>query len=128
MIQARPSWLVAGLIAAVAVLATLLAVNLLQGDSRYAFAQVSEGTAGHMVALLGPRFETRIPLILIDAKNQRIMVYEFDQSRRRFLLRVVRYYEHDKALVDHSFGEERIWEGPSVNDVREILRRGLPPP
>jgi len=129
MTQGRSNWVITGLVAAVAVLATLLGVRLFGGGPRSALAQaVSEGSAAYMVGIVGPRFETRMPLVLIDTKKQVILIYEYDQARRRFFLRVARSYVNDRELVEASFGEEGVWQGPTVNDVREILRRGLVPP
>ena len=124
--MSRTHWVITGLVAVAAVLGTLLAVNLLGGGPRYALAQVSEGSAGYIVGLLGPTIrESRLPLFLIDTKAQTILVYEYDQSRRLLYLRVARSFRNDRELLDNSWGQQNAYQGPSVNDVKNILRRRL---
>lgn len=113
-------WFLTGLVALVAVLATLLVQSWL--TPRYAFAQASEGSAGYTVAVVGPAYQNRLPLFLIDNKAQVVMVYDWDQSRRKFFLRTVRSFRNDRRLEDENFGEKSATRGPSVKDVEKRLR------
>lgn len=138
MRQRSADWLLVSLVAAVSVLATLLAVNLLRSESPYAygqgtdlgairnvsrssFGQVSEGAAGYIAALTNTPDQSRMPLLMIDTKSQTILIYEYDQSRRVLYLRAVRSFRNDRELEDASFGRSAT-KGPTVEEVREILR------
>jgi hypothetical protein len=123
MNSSRTQWLILGLVAAAAVLATLLAVTLYHGSTPpYAIAEVSEGAASYVVGILGPPRETRVPLFLIDTKNQVILTYEYDQSRRLFFLRTARTFRDDRLLEDSGFDRYGVNEGPTVKDVQKIVR------
>ena len=120
----RTGLVITGLVGAVAVLGTLLAAELLRGGSRYALAQVSEGTAaGYVIALSSPPREARLPLFLIDTKTQTILVYEYDQSRRLFFLRVARSFRNDRELIDNAWGQMDVYAGPTVAEIGQFLRQ-----
>ena len=117
----KHDWTVTVLVAIIAILATVLVSSALA--PRYAAAQTDSGSADYIVALVGTQKSSRSPLFLIDSKAQSIMVYEYDQSIRRFYLRAVRSFTYDRQLEDrgyHKFGQSN---GPSVRNVVEDLRR-----
>ena len=138
MRERKIDWFVVCLVVAVSVLATLLAVSIFREPPRaygqgvairnfldHTTGQVSEGAASYIVALLGPVKDSRLPFFVVDTKSQTLIIYEYDQSRRKLYLRVARSFRNDRELEDASFGERRIQEGPSVEDVRNVLRRNL---
>lgn len=138
MRERKIDWLIVCLVVAVSVLATLLAVSIFQEPQKaygqgvairsfldHTTGQVSEGAAGYVVALLGPVKESRLPFFVVDTKSQTLLIYEYDQSRRSLYLRVARSFRNDRELEDETFGERRANEGPSVDDVRKILRKNL---
>lgn len=104
----------------VAVLATLLVVSALR--PRYALGQVSEGAAGGMVGLVSEQRNARSPLFLIDTKAQTVMIYEYDQSIRRFYLRAVRSYRNDRRIDDMSFHAMGQNKGPTVKEAEKYGR------
>ena len=121
MNQAQMQWTITCLVAVVAVLATVLLLNYIRDDSRYAFAQVSEGSAGYVVGILGQPHSNKLPLFLIDNKSQTIMVYEYSQERRELFLRAARSFRYDRELVDADYSNYSSTKGPSVGDVRDDL-------
>jgi len=121
MSHERAQWTITALAAAAAVLATLLVVNYLKDDSRYAFGQVSQGSAGYVVGILGPARQNKLPLFLIDNKKQTILVYEYNQERRQLFLRAARTFRYDRDLVDQDYRDMGTTMGPSVEDVRRSL-------
>ena len=125
MNRTRSYWVTTGLVAVIAVLATLLVVTWAPVSPRVALGQVSEGAqANYTIALLGVPFEDRTPLFMIDTKAQTVLVYEYIQSRRLMFLRVARSYMYDRELKDNGFGQNNIYEGPTVDQVRNTLRGG----
>lgn len=118
--EKRVSWTVTALIGAVAVLATLLGVNLFSSDSHLAYAQPETVTANYVAGILGQTANDRTPLFLIDTKAQTIMAYEYVQSRRVLYLRTVRSFEFDRQLQEGYFGED-IYRGPTVRDIQGFL-------
>ena len=121
MNQAQMQWTITCLVAVVAVLATVLLLNYIRDDSRYAFAQVSEGSAGYVVGILGQPRSNKLPLFLIDNKRQTIMVYEYSQERRELFLRAARSFRYDRELTDVDYRSMGATKGPSVDDVRDDL-------
>jgi len=117
----KHNWTVTVLVAIIAILATVLVSSALA--PRYAAAQTDSGSADYVVALVGTQKSSRSPLFLIDSKAQSIMVYEYDQSLRRFYLRAVRSFGYDRKLEDKSYHRLGQGSGPSVKDVRGDLRR-----
>ena len=121
MNQARTQWTLTALAAVVAVLVTLLVVQYLRDGSRYAFGQVSEGAAGYVVGVVGPEYQNRLPLFLIDNKSQTILVYEYYQPNRELFLRAARTFRYDRDVEDESFTKYGTSKGPSVKDVQDFL-------
>ena len=123
----RAHWVIAGMAAIIGALAALLAVEYLHtSDSRAAFGQTAEvaGSANYVLALLGNTVGDATPIVLIDTKTQTLMIYEYMVSTRTMFLRVARTYSADRELVDSAFFAGNVSNGPSVNDVRNMLRRG----
>jgi hypothetical protein len=120
IVTMKHDWVITGLVAVVAVLATVIAGEAL--SSREAHAQVSGATADYLVGITGPERSARVPLFLIDSKKQTIMVYEYDQSIREFWLRAVRSFQYDRHLEDQGFSEDYTQNsGPSVRTVRRMV-------
>lgn len=118
-------WTVTALVAAVAVLATLLVCQAFQSRPGVAWAQSEGVSANYMIGLLGPLNNDRMPVVLVDTKSQVIMVYEYIDSQRRLLYRVGRAYSSDREVTDGRFYDNaKPYDGPSVQDVQNYLRRG----
>jgi len=122
MSQTRTQWLVTALVAVAAVLGTLLGVRAFDDPSRYVYAQSSEGSANYVIGVVGAEYERRVPLFLIDTRKRAIMVYDYDQGNRRLFLRAVRTFTHDSELLDENFKKYSSSSGPSVDDVKELVR------
>jgi len=122
MSQTRSPWMVTVLVAIAAVLGTLLAVKAFDDPSRYVYAQSSEGSANYVIGVVGTEYQRRLPLFLIDTRKRTIMVYDYDQGDRRLYLRAVRTFTHDSELLDENFEKYNTGSGPSVDDVKKIVR------
>ena len=122
MSQTRAQWLVTALVAVAAVLGTLLCVKAFDDPSRYVYAQASEGSANYVIGVVGSDYERRLPLFLIDTRKRAIMVYDYDQGNRRLYLRAARTFTHDIELLDENFKNYSSTSGPSVEDVKKIVR------
>ena len=118
-------WMVAGIAAIIGALAALLAMECLRrSDSRAAFAQSAEvaGSANYVLALMGNTVADATPIVLIDTKSQTIMIYEYMVSTHTMFLRLARTYAADRELLDNGFYAGQAYQGPSVNDIRNLLR------
>ena len=71
---------------------------------------------------MGNTVNDATPIILIDTKTQTLMVYEYMISTHTMFLRVARTYAADRELLDNGFFAGNLYAGPSVNDVRNLLR------
>jgi hypothetical protein len=120
---------VVALTVVVAVLATLLTVDVVRGDRGIAFGQVSEGAmANYVIGLLGEQKNDLRPLFLVDTKSQTIMIYEYLDSRRVLIFRAARSYASDREVADASFYDRtNVYTGPSVRDIQQFLREGARP-
>ena len=121
----KASWVIVGLAAVVGALAALLAAEYLhRSDSRAAFGQTAEaaGSANYVLALLGNTIGDATPIVVIDTKTQTLMVYEYMVSTHTMFLRIARTYAADRELLDNGFFTGNAYAGPSVNDVRNLLR------
>ena len=121
MKDVRSQWLMMGLVAVVAVLATVLVMKTFQSVP-YVYAQESAGGVSGVVGVLGPDQDRRMPLFLIDTQRTRLLVYEYDSRSRKLYLRAARSYKQDRELEDENFGAG---SGPSVDDVKDIVRDNL---
>jgi hypothetical protein len=115
----KHDWIITGLVAVVAILATIVVSDAL--DQREAHAQISGATADYLVGIVGQKQASRSPLFLIDSKSQTIMIYEYDQSIRKFWLRAARNFQYDRRLEDKDFSSMQQNRGPSVRDIRKIV-------
>ena len=122
MSQTRAQWLVTALVAVAAVLGTLLVTKAFDDPSRYVYAQSSEGSANYVIGVVGSESQRRLPLFLIDTRKRTIMVYDYDQGNRRLYLRAVRTFTHDSELLDENFKKHSATSGPTVDEVKEIVR------
>ena len=118
----RQPWLITVLVAAVAVLGTLLIVGGYGGPSRSAFGQQS-AVAGYIIGLTGTDRNGRLPIILIDTKEQTIVAYEYNYSKHRLILSSVRPYRFDRQLEEYYLGTSTSGNGMSVKQVQQRLRK-----
>ncbi len=121
----RVNWVIVGMAAVIGAMTALLAAEYVhRSDSRAAFGQTAEnaGSANYVLALLGNTANDAAPIVVIDTKAQTIMVYEYMISTHTMFLRVGRTYSADRELLDNGFFAGNAYAGPSVNDVRNLLR------
>jgi len=121
----RSHWLVAGLAALAGALAALVAVEHFHAnDSGVAYAQVGEvaGNANYVLAMMGNTVNDATPIIVIDTRQQVILVYDYMVSRHAMYLRQARQYINDRELVDNNFLTSDLYSGPSVGDIRKVVR------
>ena len=120
----RQHWLITALVAAVAVLSTLLIVGGFGRPSGVALGQQS-AVAGYIIGLTGMEKNGRLPLVLIDTKEQTIIAYEYNYSRHRLILSSVRPYRYDRQLQEYYLGATTTQRanGLSVQNVQQRLRK-----
>jgi len=88
-------------------------------DSNLAWAQDSAATS-YMLGLVGATVDKDLPIVLVDARQQTIMLYQFNTTTERLKLSQVRSYKYDRLLEDFNGG--RAGNGPSVEDVKKVLQ------
>ena len=115
-------WLITLLVAAVAVESTLLIVGGAGAPARHAYGQAT-AVAGYIIGLTGSEKNGRLPLIMIDTKEQTIVAYEYNYSRHRLILASVRPYRYDRQLDEYYLGVSTSGNGLSVDKVMTLLRR-----
>ncbi len=104
---------------AVVILVALAAGVLLAGGRLLpgTYAQGQMG-AGGVVCVVGEAVSGDVPVFLVDAADQALVVYEYDISSDELELTSVRSYRYDKRLTDFHTKD------PTVESVRnEILKR-----
>lgn len=109
-------WLIGLVCAAIAILVVLL---LPRGRAPVALAQQS-AAVGYVIGLTGAEKSGRLPVILIDTKEQAIIAYEYNYSRHRLILVTARSYRYDRQLQDYSLGTGSS-NGLDVDDVRKRI-------
>ena len=128
MNASKAHWTITALVALVAVLLTLLATQAVRSGGP-AYAQSEGVSANYVIGILGQEKNDRVPLVILDTKAQTVLVYEYVLSRRNLYLRVARSFAAERELVDENFGQTNIYEGPTVREVQEMIRkRGAPTP
>jgi len=99
------------LAAALAALLVLLAGGILsRADAQ------GDGAAGNIVCVVGQVARNDLPIILVDAAEQTIMVYLYDYAGDDLELVSTRTYRYDRLLSEFNN------EDPSVEDVRKRVR------
>jgi len=117
-------WTATVLVAAVAVLGTLLAMKVLDEGAQSAEAQFAgEMKADYMIGLVGPLRDPYVPLFLVDTKGQKIMVYEYEMAQRKFGLRAARSFRYDRELDDQNFTQRDWRKTPTVAEVKKLVER-----
>lgn len=91
---------------------------LLAGSGMFsrAEAQVSGGEAGGVICVVGPQSQGYLPIVLVDTREQRLLVYEF-RSQGNIYLRAARPYMYDRMMPPYRNGE------PSVIEVRKQVEK-----
>jgi len=121
-------WAVTALAVLVAVLATLLITGVVSNSPDRCVMAQTTASGGFMIGLTGAETSNRMPVVLVDTKQQVILAYEYNYSRRSIILAAVRPYRYDLDFwmteKDQSYnlgsGTSR---GVSVSDVRKKLER-----
>ena len=127
----RETWVVAGLVAVIAVLSTLLVVDL--AGSREAYAQTN-AQAGYVAVVAGPIVRNRtLPLIVVDIQSRTLMTYDYEiTGDNKLILTTARSFTFDRRLTDyHYLGKGKSKkpsrtgrkDGDSVNEISDIVNR-----
>ncbi|NLW49450.1 MAG: hypothetical protein GXY85_01220 [Candidatus Brocadiaceae bacterium] len=107
--MAQGSWKTA-VVAVVGVAAGLaLAGSGLMGSAQ---AQ-SEGAAGGMICVVGQELQGTAPIVLVDVRDQSLLVYEYSYYNDRISLTSARTFRFDKQLTEYQTS------GPNVDLVRQ---------
>ena len=123
----RQQWMIVGLVAVVASLATLLAADLL--GARRAYAQEGSQT-GYIAVVAAPVVRSRlIPLVIVDMQAMSIMTYDYEigGNYRNLNLTCVRSFKYDRKLVDyshrnHARPHQSAKPGSRANSVKDIMK------
>jgi hypothetical protein len=79
-------------------------------------AQVSEGQAGGIICVVGGQNRNYLPIVLVDTREQRLLVYEF-YGQGNLYLRAARPYMYDRMMPPYKNG------GLTVADVRRQIEQ-----
>jgi hypothetical protein len=106
------------LILVLAVLAAV-AVGYLagRGGLRPAQAQGMVGEAQTTIAIIGPERNARLPILLIDTREQTLCIYEYDINSDSLEFTAARTYQWDKKLEKYGKGR-----GASPEEVRRFIQ------
>ena len=107
--------------ASIAVVTVVIALAfgyfLARGPAREAEAQGMVSEAGNTIVVVGQERNARIPIFLVDTREQTLCVYRYDFNANSLELSVARTYAWDKKLQE--YGETR----PDPDDVRRGVMR-----
>ncbi len=101
--------------AVIVLLAVALGVVLGGGGLLERADAQTQGAAGGVIAVMGEQLRGDAPLVLVDTREESIMVYDYSYSRNTIELTSARTYRWEKRLSD--------WQtrGPSVEEVRRAV-------
>jgi len=99
------------------VLALALAVLfgcLIGGNNFFsrAEAQVAGGQAGGVICVVGEQYQGYLPIVLVDTREQRLLVYEYYYPGNSIELQACRPYMFDRVMPPYHN------RGITVNDVK----------
>ena len=103
-------------------LVVLLAVALgfvLAGGGVLKMAQAQgEMQTGRIAVVAGPIRTVDLPIILVDSREETMMVYEYDMAQKELNLIAARTFRFDKLLAQF---EVKGRNGPSVDEVKRAV-------
>jgi len=111
--MAKHDWKIAAV-----VLVSVLAGFCLAGRGLLssAYGQIG-GQASGIVCLLGEERSGSAPIVLVDAANATLLVYDYSYSNNRIEFVSARTYRYDRLTSEFNI------DGPSVEDVRRSTSR-----
>ncbi len=76
-----------------------------------------DGAAGSITCVVGPESSGDLPIILVDAAEQTLLIYQYDYSSEDVELMAARSIRYDRLLTEYNI------EGASVSDVMKEVRK-----
>ena len=96
------------------VLVSLVAGAFLAGSGILPGARAqSEGRAGNIICVMGRDRNGYAPIVLVDGREQTVLVYEYSYANHRIELTSARTYEFDRLINEFNI------EGITVKKVRQ---------
>lgn len=77
----------------------------------------ADGRAGNVVIVVGQETARKLPIVLMDASEQTLLVYEYDLTGEDLELMAARTFRFDRLLTQFNV------DGVTVQDVQRELRR-----
>ena len=106
------------LVAACAVAALVLGYLIGKATMPEVQAQGMVSNAGNTIVVAGAERSARIPIFLVDTREQTVCVYRYDFNANSLELSAARSYEWDKKI--QQYGRSR---GPTPAQVRSLVTR-----
>ena len=69
----------------------------------------SEGSASGVICVMGQERNGSAPIVLVDAREQSLMVYEYSYGNDRIELTAARTYQFDKQMTDWQTEGLSVW-------------------
>ena len=76
-----------------------------------------ESRAGNVALVIGPERNGEAPIVLVDALESSLMVYEYDYRDRGLTFRSARTFRYDRQLIEFNNDD------PSVQTVRTQIQK-----
>jgi len=109
----REKWLAAVLLGLAALFGYILAESDFFSKAQ---AQASEGQSAGVICVMGQELRGYVPIVLIDTREQRLLVYEYYMPGHSIELEAVRPYMYDRMAPPLRN------KGISVEEVRGTIR------
>jgi len=90
---------------------------VLGGTVRDAAQAATEGQAGSIIALVGDERNNYMPVVLVDVRDQTLVIYEYNYGSGDLKLQSARSFRADKMLRDFNT------DGPTVDEVEVYLEQ-----
>lgn len=107
-----------GLAVLIIVAAGILGYVVARGGMREAAGQGMVSESGNTIVVVAQERNARIPLILVDTREQTICIYRYDFNANSLEFSVARSYQWDKKL--ERYGHIK---GASPDDIRKIVTK-----
>ena len=104
----------------VGILGTLVVTQALAPSNEMGNIALAQdaGGADYMMGLMGPLVQnTYVPIVLVDTRQQTMMLYEYNRAQRNFQFLQSRSFRHDRMV------EDREMRGANVEAVRNFVER-----
>lgn len=106
------------LLVSLAVIAAMVGYFLGRGGLSPASAQGMVSEQGNTIVVVGPEKNSRLPIIVVDTREQTMCLYRYDYNGNNLELAIARSYQWDKKL------EQLGRQSPDISSVRkEIMKK-----